>query len=146
MGFFDSISNGIKNHFDKNREQREMMEGLQKEADAQRLMAFKEQFAIDAKEVAIVQAKRDAAEKSGLQKLRAVNRVRNLSHGGPEPGTFFEKLSNFTKKNKARMGENLKRTAEIRAIADKDRKDALSKRVSDRESRLGLRKISPWKM
>ncbi len=146
MGFFDSISSGIKNHFNKNREQREMMEGLQKEADAQRLMEFKEQFAIDAKEVAIARAKRDAAEKSGLQKLRAVNRARNLSHSGPEPGTFFEKLSDFTKKNKARMDENLKRTAEIRGIAEKDRKDALSKRISDRESKLGQRKISTWKM
>ncbi len=146
MGFFDSISSGIKNHFDKNREQREMMDGLQKEADAQRLVAFRDQFAIDAKEVAIAQAKRDAAELSGLQKLRAANRARNLSHGGPEPGTFFEKLSDFTKKNKARMNENIKRTAEIRGIADKDRKDVLSKRIAQRESRLGPRRISTWKM
>lgn len=146
MGIFDSISNGIKNHFDKGREQREMMDGLQKEADAQRLMAFREQFASDAKKVAIAQAKRDAAELSGLRKLRAVNRVRNLSHGGPEPGTFFEKLSDFTKKNKARMRENLERTAEIRAIADKDRKDTLNKRISDRESRLGSNKTAHWKI
>ncbi len=87
MGLLDSISNGLKGHFDKNKERREMMEGLQKEADLQRLSVFRDEFSKNAKEVAIAEAKKEAAELSGLRKLRATNRVRNLSSQGPEPGT-----------------------------------------------------------
>ncbi len=148
MGFFDSISNGIKNHFDKNREQREMMEELQRDADAQRRMAFREAFSENAKVVAISEAKREAAELSGLRKLRATSRARDLSHGGPEPGTFFEKLSDFTKKNKARMRENLERTKEVRAVAEKQKKESMEKKIFNRESRSSGRPLekTTWKM
>lgn len=149
MGLLDSISSGIKNHFDKNREQREMVEELQRDADAQRLITFKQEFSENAKEVAIAQAKKDAAEMSGLRKLRATNRARNLSNGGPEPGSFFEKLSDFTKKNKARMNENLQRTKEIRDLAQDQKKEDMQKRISNRIDRSnGSRTLgnSTWKM
>lgn len=148
MRLFDSITKGIKNHFDKGREQREMMNQLQKEADSQRLLAFKEQFAIDAKTVAIAQAKKDAAELSGLRKLRATNRVRNLTHQQAEPGTFLEKLGDWTKKNKARMHENLERTAELRATAEKEKKEKLAGKIAQRETETSRPEIgrSTWKM
>lgn len=141
MSIFSSISDGIKNHFDKNRERREMMERLQRDADAQRLITFKEEFGRNAKEVAIVQAKKEAAELSGLRKLRATNRVRNLSHQVPQPGTFFEKMSVWTKKNKARMHENLARTAELRATAEKERREKLEGKIIERGSRMGKDKM-----
>ncbi len=149
MSFLDSISDGIKNHFDKNREQREMMGELQRDADAQRLLAFREAFSENAKIVAIAQAKKDAAEMSGLRKLRATTRARNLSHSEPEPGTFFEKLIDFTKKNKARMHENLERTKEIRGLAERQKKESLVRKISEREARLGTNirtGKSTWKM
>jgi len=146
MNIFDSISNVIKNRFDKGREQREMMEGLQKEADAQRLMAFKDAFSENAKIVAIAQAKRDAAELSGLQKLRAANRSRNLSGEGPEPGTFFEKLSDFTKKNKARMQNNLEHTAKMRAIGQQEKGKSATSRTSKNNGRREPFGKSNWKL
>lgn len=141
MSVFSSISDGIKNHFDKNRERREMMEQLQRDADNQRLITFKEEFGKNAKEVAIAQAKKDAAELSGLRKLRATNRARNLSHQVPQPGTFFEKMSDWTKKNKARMHENLARTAELRATAEKERREKLQGKITERESRMDRNKM-----
>ena len=126
-----------------------MMEELQRDADAQRLIAFREAFSQNAKEVAIAQAKKEAAEMSGLRKLRATSRVRNLSHGGPAPGTFFEKLGDFTKKNKARMRENLERTKEIRAVAETQKKDQLQKKISDRIDRTNPSRTidnCTWKM
>lgn len=125
-----------------------MMEKLQRDADAQRLMAFREAFSENAKIVAIAEAKKDAAELSGLRKLRATSRARDLSHGGPEPGTFFEKLSDFTKKNKARMRENLERTKEVRAVAEKQKKESMEKKIFNRESRRSGRPLekSTWKM
>ena len=125
-----------------------MIEELQREADAQRLIQFRESFSENAKIVAIAQAKRDAAEMSGLQKLRATSRARNLSHQEMEPGTFFEKLSNFTKKNKARMHENLAKTAELRKTAETEMNKAQAKRVSERNGRTGGQKQfgnSTWK-
>lgn len=127
MGFLDSIGSGIKGYFNKNAEQQAMMEELQQEADRQRLLAFKEQFAIDSKQVAIAQAKKDSAEKSGLQKLRAENRMRRLNDSDPIPGTLFEKLSNITKNNKARTQKNLERTKAMRETAGKMNEERLGK-------------------
>lgn len=147
MGIFDSISNGFKNHFDKNRKQREMVQGLQREADAQRLVAFQEEFKVKAKIVAIDQAKRDAAKLSGFDKLRATGRVSDLSEGGPEPGTFFEKLSDFTKKNKARMESNLEKTKKMRAVADQEKGKAFAKRKTQMDNRrANTFGKSSWKM
>lgn len=150
MGFFDSLSNGIKNHFDKNNQYREAMEELQRQADAEKLMAFKEAFASNAKEVAIAQAKKDAAELSGLGQLRAINRSRNLQDQPPVPGTFYEKLSDFTKKNKLRMQQNMEKTNEKRQVAGFQKEQRQQNNVKQREERLqnssGLRGKSTWRM
>ena len=151
MSFLDSIGKGIKGYFDKNAAQQEAMDELQRNADRQRLIAFKEQFAIDSKVVALAQAKKESAEKSGLQKLRAENRTRRLNESGPEPGTFYEKLSNFTQKNKARMQQNLERTKAMRETAEKMKEERMAKNLSQRESNLqktqSLRdRKSNWKM
>ncbi len=121
MGFFDSISGSVKGYFDKNKKNQEMMDELQHEADLHRLQVFKEQFRTDSKRVAEAQAKKEASELSGLQKLRATNRSRRLNEKGPEPGSFFEKLSTFTQNNKARMTENMKRTQAMRAVAETEK-------------------------
>lgn len=152
MSLFDSISQGIQNHFGKKDKEREMMERLQKEADAERRRQFEESFRENAKEVAISKAKEDAAKKSGLQSLRATNRARRLTNDAPIPGTMFGKLSEFTQKNKARMEENKARTAEMRAKAEKLKEERLAKIRKDREQRMASRGNSladrrgTWKM
>ena len=149
MSFFDKISEGIKNSFVKKKQEREVMEQLHREAEAQRLETFKEQFKIDSKKVAIAKAKKDAAEKSGLQRLRAMNRARNLSSQEAQPGTWFEKLGDYTRKNIAKREENLKGTKMLREEAEKMKKQTLSDRQREREDRMinkpvGFRQ-STWK-
>ena len=125
-----------------------MIDELQREADMERAKAFKEQFKIDAKQVAISQAKRDAANLSGLQKLRATNRANRMQTQEPTPGTFFGKLSEYTKKNLANREDNLKRTAQIRKVAEEEKQKKLGERISQRESRMVGRKTlgqSNWK-
>ncbi len=149
MNLFGSISNGIKGHFDKKNQYREAMDNLQRQADNEKLIAFKEEFSKNAKEVAIAEAKQDAADLSGLRKLRATNRARHLSHQQVEPGTFFDKLGDWTKKNKARMNENLARTSEVRGVAERERLKNLNKRISDRENKMQPKKQigkSTWRM
>jgi len=140
MGFFDTIKQGIRNQFDNRKEERELMERLQKEADMQRRQAFEDQFRIDSKEVAIAQAKKEASEKSGLQKLRAMNRARNLSRNTDSPpGSFFETLGEYIRKNQVRREENLKRTEMLREEAKKMQKQTLENRRSGKEQRIAIK-------
>ncbi len=118
MGIWESLTSGVKNHFDKKKEEREWMENLQREANAQQKILFESEFRKNALEVAKAKAKKDAANLSGLQKLRAMNRARNLTNSGQNEN-LLSKLSQFTQKNIAKREENLKRTAELREAAEK---------------------------
>ena len=75
MSFFDAVREKIRGHFEKNKQDRERMEELQKETNRQRQIIFEEQFKKDSLEVMKARAYKDAAEKSGLQKLRAETRL-----------------------------------------------------------------------
>ncbi len=140
MGILDTIKSGIQDHFDKKKEEREMMERLQREARASQILLFEEQFKKNALEVAKAKAHQDAAKLSGLQKLRATNRASRLTETGGNPGSWFSKLSEHTQKNLAQREENLKRTKEMRETAKKMREDSMAKRIKERQERMGNRK------
>lgn len=120
---------------EKRRAEKEMLEGLQKEAEAQRRLHFQDEFRKASLEVARAQAKKEAAEKSGLQKLRATNRARRLHEVGAEEGSFFGKLADYTRKNRLRREENLKRTAILREEAKKMREERQLQREQERAAR-----------
>lgn len=127
MGFFDSIKEGFRTRSEQKRKDREMMERLRKEAGMQEQIEFEKQFKIDAKEVAIAKAKRDSARLSGLQKIRAANRLRNLQKTDQKPDSALAKFATYTQKNMARREENLKATKERQAEATKTREERLEK-------------------
>ena len=141
MNFFETVKQGIRNHFEKRQQEKEMMEKLQFEADMQRRQMFQEQFRKDSLEVARAQAMREAAEKSGLQKLRAMNRARNLSNdSNSPPGSFFEKLGEYTRKNVAKREDNLKKTAMMREEAKKLREQRMKDKIKDRQEKMARAK------
>ncbi len=148
MGILDSLTQGIKASFQKRKEERENLQRLQQEADAQRLRIFNEEFRQNSLEVVTRKAKEDANKLSGLQKLRALNRARRLT----EPSSsFFSKMSQFTQKNIARREENIKRTEELRKEAKKMREDKLTGQQKLRQGRVseGIKPFnrgSTWKM
>lgn len=134
MGLLDSFKAGIQNHFNKRKEEREMIEKLQLEAKIQEKQTFEEEFKKYAKDVAISKAKKDAARLSGYQKLKAANRLRNLQRTDmATPMGFFEKIQVHTQKNLARREENLKRTTELREIAKKEREKRMLNRPIPRK-------------
>ncbi len=135
MGFFDTIKGSIKNQIDRRKEEREHMQRMQLEVDVQRRQIFEERFKKDALEVAKAQAYKDAAEKSGLQKLRAASRARNLTQNNNiPPGSFFEKLRDYTQKNIARREDNLKRTEMMRENAEKIKNErVVNKKIGTRK-------------
>ncbi len=114
MGFFDFIKEGMDNHFQKKKEDQELVDRIRKETAIQERQIFEKQMRKDALEVAIGKAKREAAELSGLKKMRAENRLRNLNNPQSREG-FLGKMREYTQRNIARRDENLRRTAEIKA-------------------------------
>ncbi len=126
MGFLDVIKDKIQSHLDKRKEEQEMMERLRLEASLQKKQIFEEEYKKDSLEVAKREAKKSAAEMSGLRKLRAINRSRRLTETGKSPGSFFSKVSEYTQKNIAKRQENLKGTAELREQAQKMKEEKVS--------------------
>ena len=120
---FANIKDKVNEHFEKKKLEKEDFERMQREADFQQKQIFEEQFKKDALEVARAKAKKDAANLSGLQKLRAVNRARNLTQSGNDPGSIFSKFSEYTQRNLAKREENLKNTEAMRNEAKKMREE-----------------------
>lgn len=125
---FGNIKDRVNEHFEKKKLEREDFERMQREVDFQRKQIFEEQFKKDALEVARAKAKRDAANLSGLQKLRALNRSRNLTQSGSNPGSVFSKFLTYTQKNLANREKNLKRTAEMREEGKKMKEENMLKK------------------
>lgn len=142
MGFFDSIKESITNHFNKKREERERMERLQEDAANQQAFFFEQQFAENAKIVALAKAKSDAMKLSGLEKLRATNTALQMQSAGAERPGRWAKLREFTRRNKQRMQENLAKTAEKRKVAKEIREERFTKKsqqINDRMARARTR-------
>lgn len=137
MGIFDNLRAGIQNHLDKKREEREHFERMQREIDFERKLAFETAFKDNALKVAFAQAKLEAEKKSGIQKLRATNRVRTLSEPNQSSGTFFDKLSQYTQRNLANREKNMARTNELRDTGKKMRTDKLAEQKRLRGERMG---------
>ena len=126
MGIFDSIKNSVQEHFDKKKQDRAFEERIRLETAVQKKQTYEEDYRKHSLEIAKAQAHREAAEKSGMAKLRAQSRSRRLNEDRIEPGSFFEKLRDLTQKNKARTEANLKRTAEMREMGKKIQADRLN--------------------
>ncbi len=125
---FDNLFGSLKEKFQESQErkrlEKEEFARMQREVNFQKKQMFEDQYKKDALEVAKAQAKKEAAEKSGLQKMRAQNRLRNLNkNDAQDPSNIFSKLSTYTQKNMARREENLKRTEEMKETAKDMRKE-----------------------
>ncbi len=140
MSFIGRITDSIQERFRessaKKKEEQEFVRRLQLQANVEKQRVFREEYLKNAKEVAIAQAKKEAAEKSGLQKLRAENRTRRLQDTESDD-TLFGKLRDYTRKNMARREANLKRTEEMRAIAKNMREEKLQNQQRLRQTGFG---------
>jgi hypothetical protein len=113
MTFFQEIKESFTRRSEKRKEEQEIIDRIKLETEVQRKQILEEELRKNSLEVAKAKAKRDAAELSGLQKLRAENRLRNLENPKTQTG-IFGKLSEYTQRNIARREENLKRTEEMK--------------------------------
>lgn len=131
MGFFAKAVEGIKERLsdnsEKKKEEKEFISRMQLEAEVRRREVFEEEYRKNALIVAQAKAKKDAAELSGIQKLRAMNRVRRLESPDAQNPGMFSKLRAYTQENMARREANLKRTKELQEAARKMREERYNK-------------------
>lgn len=127
-GITSGIKSGIRTHFEKRKEQKDFIDKLNFEAQVEQKRVFEEEFRRGAREVAIAKAKKDAANLSGIQKMRAENRLRRLNEHPGSGGTFFDRLREHTQKNLANREENLKRTEMMRGKAKEEKEKQMQER------------------
>jgi len=117
---FGNLRKKFQDHLDRKEQERLEMDKMQREIDFEKKRIFQEEFKKNALEVVRGQAKKDAAKKSGLQKLRAQNRLRRLNEPDAiNPGNYLSQFSEYTQRNLAKREENMKRTDAMREDAKK---------------------------
>lgn len=119
-GIISSVKGRIQHYFDERAEQQEQQDKLDKEVRDEERRLYAQEYRKNALEAARLRARREALEKSGLAKLRAVNDIHNLKNNKPRKG-FLQDLSEYTKANLKRREENLRKTEEMRKAAMEQR-------------------------
>ena len=135
---FENLLGNLKQKFEERQQRKEAEKAdfarMQREVDFQKKQVFQEEFKKNALEIAIGQAKKDAAKKSGMQKLRAQNRLRNLQKNNMAPGSIFSRFSEYTQRNLARREENMKASEERMGEAKKMREERLQQNPENRQN------------
>ena len=121
MGFWDNLKEEWAERARIKKEEDEIVRRLKIEAEVEKKRVFEEEFKKNIFKIVTGKAKKEAAEKSGLQKLRAMNRVRNLEKLEKNPSGFLGKLSEYTHRNMAKREENLKKRDELKKALDEDK-------------------------
>jgi hypothetical protein len=113
--FLSNVKDSIASYYDKKKEQREYDDKLEREARATERKIYEQEYKKAALQAAMLRAKKDAESKTGLAKLRAINQ--KYSSPTKSRGGFLNKLSEYTKENRLRNEQNIKRTEELRKAA-----------------------------
>ena len=121
MGFWDNLKKEWAERARIKKEEEEIVRRLQIEAEVEKKKVFEEEFRKNIFKVVTGKAKKEAAEKSGLQKLRAMDRVKNLEKLEKNPSGFLGKLSEYTQRNIAKREENLKRRDELKKALEEEK-------------------------
>lgn len=137
--FSDSVNSKVQGYFDKRKEDREEEEKLRTEQRRLEKLEFEKAFKDSARKAARIKAQRDAASKTGLGRLRALNRADNLKGDKPP---MLSKLSEYMQKNLAKREENLRKSKMLQDEADKMKQERLRKPMASRESFNGKRPFS----
>ena len=132
---WSNISQRISEHFEKKRQIQEEFEQMQRQAEFSERIALEQ----DQKKKNLEEARRKALEdfhnKTGIQKLQALNRLKTLENN---TDSVFSKLSQHTQRNLKRTEENKKRNMLVRQIAQDMRNEKLRNAQLDRLNRIEM--------
>ncbi len=131
----DSLKTKFRESQGRKKEEQAFIKRMRLEAAQMEKIEFEKQFRVNAQEVAIARAKKDAAKLSGIQKLRAQNRVRNLQKGEIGKSSILARLREHTARNLANREDRLKKTEMLRGEAKKLHGERMQKRLTGRQDR-----------
>ncbi len=134
MNILKSIGDKISEHFEKKRQEQEEFEAMRRQAQFEERIAQEQKEKRDALKRAREEAIRTAKNKTGIQRLRALNRASRLTESNP--GTLFSTLSQRTQENLKRTEENIRRNQRIRLEAKRLREERLRKAQLERIRRM----------
>lgn len=137
MSFLSGLKKEIEDRAERRKADQELVKRVKLEAEAHRQKVLEEELKKGAFEVAIAKAKKEAAQKSGVEKLHSENRARNLKKLQKEPsGGTLEKFGEYTRRNMAKTEERKKRTEELRKVLEEERVERM-KKVQERRAATG---------
>jgi hypothetical protein len=110
-----SLLKKFKQKFDdyqtKRKDEEDIRRKVELEAKAEQDRIFQQEYRQNLLKKAKIQAIRDARDKSGIEKMRAINQ----KYASDKPkNDFFSRLSEYTKANRERREKNLRKANEMR--------------------------------
>lgn len=126
MGFFSPI----KQYFDKRAESRKEDDKYREEMRRLEAIEFEKEFQRAAKQAAKIRARKEAQEKTGLAKLRAISQ----SHASETPlASKFQKFREYRLANLMRREQNMKKH---QAMVNASKQERMRKIEESRKRRL----------
>ncbi len=135
MSFFDKLKEEFSEKSRRRKQDQEVIDKLKLEAEVERKIVFEKKMRVKLIKDAKDRALRDVEKKTGLQRFKAQNRVRNIEKLESNPGGRFSKLSEYTQRNLAKTQER------------REKNDQLQKALrEEREKKIGVRGVQPtWR-
>lgn len=125
MSVLNRLKGSISSYYDKKKTEREHQDALRKEARETQQLIYEQEFRKASLKAGMIKARRDAEKKTGLAKLRAINKLH--ASGRPRSG-FFARLHEYTQANMAAREANLKKTQAIKKAVQEDKEIRLKYR------------------
>jgi hypothetical protein len=111
MSLIKNLKQKFDNYQNKRKEEEDIRRKIELEAKIEQDRIFKEEYRNNLIKKAKIQAIRDARDKSGIEKMRAINQ--KYSSDKPK-SDFFSRLSTYTRANRERREKNLRKANEMR--------------------------------
>jgi len=118
MSFFNFLKTKVTESRAKRKDESERMKSLRMEAEELQKIEFEKEFRKQSRELAIIQAQRDAMKKSGMAKMRALERAERLKMNNNPKSDIGSKLAKIS----ARMAQNRERTMKRKQLTEMKRK------------------------
>jgi len=110
MGVFQRLKEKVGESIQRRRDDSDRIRVIQIEAEQQERIEFESQLREELKKAGLIRAKSEAEKKSGISKLRALDKVARMEKGPMTSfSTHLRRFSEFTSKNR----ENTERRKEL---------------------------------
>jgi len=105
LGIFETLGNKFKEHFDRKKQEKQQFEQLRRETENQRMITEEQTQRAQAQGLAVKQAQSEIAGKTGIIRMRAVQKAKLLASQQPRDSAV-QRFREMTARNKQRTARN----------------------------------------